>query len=159
MNLCILCVGRLKEVFYKKAVEEYCKRIQPYLKMDIVEVADEPDPQQPSQHNIQLVKAKEAKKLSAKLRSDDYVIALCINAEQLSSEELAALFEEQQQTGTKRLVFVIGGSHGLDESIIARAQRRLSVSKMTFPHQLARLILAEQLYRAQKINSKEPYHK
>ena len=116
-------------------------------------------PQQPSQHNIQLVKAKEAKKLSAKLRSDDYVIALCINAEQLSSEELAALFKEQQQTGTKRLVFVIGGSHGLDESIIARAQRRLSVSKMTFPHQLARLILAEQLYRAQKINSKEPYHK
>lgn len=159
MNLLILCVGKLKDAFYKQAIVEYTKRIMPYIRIDIVEVTDEPDPQQLSLHNINLIKEKEGKKLVAFLKADDYVIALCIEGIQQSSEAFAEVFQRLQNAGTKRLVFLIGGSHGLDSDIVSKAQMKMSFSKMTFPHQLARLVLIEQVYRAQKINNNEPYHK
>lgn len=159
MNICLLCVGKIKETYYKQAVQQYAKRLTPYMSCEIVEVGDEPDPQQLSFHALQQLKEKEAKKLLAKLRADDFVVALCIDGEMLSSEELSTLLEKNKNSAVKRMVFVIGGSHGLDIAIEKRAQRKLSFSKMTFPHQLARVLLLEQLYRANKILAKEPYHK
>lgn len=159
MNICLLCVGKIKEPYYKQAVSEYAKRLMPYMSTEIVEVGDEPDPQQFSLQALQQVKEKEAKKMLTKLRADDYVVALCIQGKMLSSEELATVLEKNKNTSIKRMVFIIGGSHGLDKFIEDRAHLKLSFSKMTFPHQLARVLLLEQLYRANKIIANEPYHK
>lgn len=159
MKIVLLCVGKIKEKFYSDAINEYQKRLRPYSDLSIVEVEDEKDPHIISKLSIKTVLDKEANKLFNKINKDDYVIALCIDAKQYNSEEFATMLEKLKQTAYKRVVFVIGGSNGLNDALINRANLKLSFSKLTFPHQLMRVILMEQIYRAHKINSNEPYHK
>lgn len=158
MNACVLAVGSLKEKWQKDGANEYLKRLTRYGKYESVEVADEPEPAKPSKALNDAVMEKEGKALLARIKPNDKVVALCINGKQLSSEELAAETQKWEQEG-KRVVFVIGGSLGLSDAVVARADYKLSFSKMTFPHPLMRVILLEQLYRAARINAGERYHK
>ena len=150
MPVAILCAGRLREKYWQDAAAEYQKRMTRYNKLEIIEVPDQPEGPQAMK--------KEGEMMLSHLRPEDYVVALCIDAPQLTSEGLAELLKDRDQRGG-RTVFVIGGSLGLSGEVIARADRRLSMSKMTFPHQLARVMLLEQLYRARKILAGERYHK
>lgn len=150
MPLAILCAGKLREKYWREAAEEYQKRLSRYDRLEILEVPDQPEGPQAMK--------KEGESMLSRLRPDDYVAALCIEGKMLSSVALAGLLRERAMHGG-RVVFVIGGSLGLHESVLARAQTRLSMSPMTFPHQLARVMLLEQLYRAHKINAGERYHK
>lgn len=150
MPLAILCAGKLRERYWREAAEEYQKRLSRYDRLEILEVPDQPEGPQAMK--------KEGESMLSRLRPDDYVAALCIEGKMLSSVALAGLLRERAMHAG-RVVFVIGGSLGLHESVLARAQTRLSMSPMTFPHQLARVMLLEQLYRAHKINAGERYHK
>ena len=154
----ILCVGRLKEAWWRDACGEYLKRLSRYGRTELIEVDDLPEPEHSSDADRQRIMQREGEALLRRIRPTDHVIALCIDAPQLGSEGLATLLGERDRQGG-RTVFVIGGSLGLSPGVIARADRRLSMSKMTFPHQLARVMLLEQLYRARKILSGEKYHK
>lgn len=158
MNACVLAVGSLKEKWQKDGAGEYLKRLSRYGKYESVEVPDEPEPAKPSKALNDMVMEKEGKALLARIKPNDKVIALCINGKQLSSEELASETQKWEQEG-KRVVFVIGGSLGLSDAVVSRADYKLSFSKMTFPHPLMRVILLEQLYRAARINAGERYHK
>ncbi len=159
MQICILCVGKIKEKYFKLAIDEYLKRLTPYVKLEIVEVPDESEPQQLNSNLIIKIKEKEAKKLVAKLKPDDFIVCMCIDGNSIGSKDFATFFNTRQNMATKRVVFVIGGSHGIDDSIVSMASMKISLSKMTFPHQLARVLLLEQIYRAYKINANESYHK
>ncbi|MBR5383206.1 MAG: 23S rRNA (pseudouridine(1915)-N(3))-methyltransferase RlmH [Clostridia bacterium] len=150
MQITILCAGRLRERCWQEAAAEYVKRMGRYRKLEIIEVPDQPEGPQAMK--------KEGEAMLAHLRPDDYVVAMCIDGKEHDSLQLAAFFREREQLGT-RVVFVIGGSLGLHEDVIRRADQRLSMSPMTFPHQLARIMLLEQIYRAHKINAGERYHK
>ena len=150
MQIAILCAGRLRERCWQEAAAEYVKRMGRYRKLEIIEVPDQPEGPQAMK--------KEGEAMLAHLRPDDYVVAMCIDGKEHDSLQLAAFFREREQLGT-RVVFVIGGSLGLHEDVIRRADQRLSMSPMTFPHQLARIMLLEQIYRAHKINAGERYHK
>ena len=154
----ILCVGRLKEAYWRDACGEYLKRLSRYGKPELIEVDDLPEPEHASDADRQKIMQKEGEALLKRIRPTDYVVAMCIDAPQLTSEGLADLLHTRDQQGG-RTVFVVGGSLGLSDQVIARADRRLSMSKMTFPHQLARVMLLEQLYRARKILAGEKYHK
>ena len=154
----ILCVGRLKEAYWRDACGEYLKRLTRYGKPELIEVDDLPEPEHASEADRQKIMQKEGEALLKRLRPADHVVAMCIDAPQMTSESLADLLHDRDQHGG-RTVFVIGGSLGLSDQVIARADRRLSMSKMTFPHQLARVMLLEQLYRAKKILAGERYHK
>jgi len=154
----ILCVGRLKEAYWRDACGEYLKRLSRYGKPELIEVDDLPEPEHASDADRQRIMQKEGEALLRRIRPTDHVVALCIDAPQLTSEGLADLLKDRDQQGG-RTVFVIGGSLGLSPQVIARADRRLSMSRMTFPHQLARVMLLEQLYRARKILAGERYHK
>ncbi len=158
MNCVILCVGRLREKFYAAAAEEYVKRISRFGKIEIQEVPDLPEPDHASDAQRAQVMEKEGESLLSRLKSGDHVAALCIDAPQFTSEAFAAKIAAQEMLGG-RLVFVIGGSLGLSPAVLRRADERLSLSRMTFPHQLARVLLLEQVYRACKINAGERYHK
>ena len=154
----ILCVGRLKEAWWRDACGEYLKRLSRYGRTELIEVDDLPEPEHSSDADRQRIMQREGEALLRRIRPTDHVIALCIDAPQLGSEGLATLLGDRDRQGG-RTVFVIGGSLGLSPGVIARADRRLSMSKMTFPHQLARVMLLEQLYRARKILAGEKYHK
>ena len=154
----ILCVGRLKEAYWRDACGEYLKRLSRYGKPELVEVDDQPEPEHASDADRQKIMQKEGEALLKRIRPGDHVVALCIDAPQLTSEGLADLLKDRDLQGG-RTVFVIGGSLGLSPQVIARADRKLSMSKLTFPHQLARVMLLEQLYRARKILAGERYHK
>lgn len=158
MNAHILCAGALKESWQRDACREYLKRLARYGKYSIEEVPDEPEPASLSQALITRAIDKEGYALMARLRPRDRVIAMDARGQALSSEELAARAAAWAQDG-RRTVFVIGGSCGLSENVLARADMRLSLSNMTFPHALARVILLEQLYRAERITRGERYHK
>ena len=158
MNAAIVCVGRLREKFYAGAAEEYQKRISRFGRLEIVELPDLPEPPNASDADRRRVMEKEGESILSRLRPDDHVIALCIEGPQMPSEDFAAFFRRADQTG-KRQAFVIGGSLGLSDAVIRRANEKLSLSRMTFPHQLARVMLLEQIYRACKINAGERYHK
>ena len=147
----IVAVGKIKETFFTQAVEEYSKRLSGYYKLQIVEVADE----KCDDKTIE----KEADKILKVLKDTDYVIALAIQGKKYSSEGLAELMRQLEVGGKGNITFVIGGSLGLSRRILDRADLQLSFSDMTFPHQLMRVILLEQIYRACKINRNEPYHK
>ena len=149
MKITIVCVGKIKEKFYRDAVEEYKKRLGRYCKMQIVEVADEKTPD----------KASEGNRILSHISDNDYVIALAINGKERDSVELAEHIKALGLHGKSSLTFVIGGSLGLSEEVLKRADEKLSFSKMTFPHQLMRVILAEQIYRSYRIIHGEPYHK
>ena len=159
MKITILCVGKVKEKFYRDAIDEFAKRLSRYCKLEIVEVPDEKTEEQASENEIRLVKEKEGERLLKNIKEDAYVITLCIDGKQLDSEELSEKIEKLGIRGTSHIYFVIGGSLGLSDDVIKRADFKLSFSKMTFPHQLMRVILLEQIYRSYRIMNHEPYHK
>ncbi|UOQ44829.1 23S rRNA (pseudouridine(1915)-N(3))-methyltransferase RlmH [Halobacillus salinarum] len=159
MKLTIVTVGKLKEKYLKQGIEEYVKRLGPYAKVEIVEVPDEKAPENLSEADMEDVKRKEGERILAKISPDSYVITLEINGQQLTSEKLAKKMDELATYGKSKVAFVIGGSLGLSDKVLDRSDFGLSFSKMTFPHQLMRLMLVEQVYRAFKINRGEPYHK
>ena len=154
----IVCVGRLREKFWADAAAEYLKRLSRLSRMEIVELPDLPEPSNASDAQRRQVMEKEGQEILLRLKDSDFVAALCIDAPQMDSGELAAFVARAEGTG-RRLTFVIGGSLGLSDAVLSRADTRISMSKMTFPHQLARVMLLEQLYRAHKINAGERYHK
>ncbi len=159
MKITIITVGKVKESYFRGAIEEYSKRLSKYCKLDIVEVADEKTPDKASETEEAQIKAKEAERIMKHVRDDAYVIALAIEGKQLDSVELADKIEMLGVQGTSHIQMIIGGSLGLHQSVLSRADYKLSFSKMTFPHQLMRVILLEQIYRAYRIISHEPYHK
>lgn len=159
MNITIITVGKIKEKFLRAAIEEYSKRLTRYCKLDIIEVPDEKTPENASEKEDLLIKEKEGEKILKNIKDNSYVIALAIDGKMLSSEELASFIQTQGINGNSNLTFVIGGSLGLSSDVLKRADYKLSFSKMTFPHQLMRVILLEQIYRSFRINSGEPYHK
>jgi 23S rRNA (pseudouridine1915-N3)-methyltransferase len=159
VNISIVTVGKLKEKYLKQGIEEYLKRLTAYAKVEVIEVADEKAPEELSDIEMQQVKQKEGERILAKISQDTHVIALAINGKMQSSEELAETLDKLATYGKSKIAFVIGGSLGLSEEVLKRANDKLSFSKMTFPHQLMRLILVEQVYRAFRINRGEPYHK
>jgi 23S rRNA (pseudouridine1915-N3)-methyltransferase len=152
-------VGKLKEKFYREAVEEYTKRLSAYCKLELVELPEVKLPQSPSQGEIDAALAKEGDAIRAKIPQNSSVVALCVEGKPRSSEELAGLIRTWEHTAAKHLVFVIGGSYGLHPSVKAGAWLKLSMSPMTFPHHLARVMVLEQIYRAFKINEGSSYHK
>ena len=159
MAFTILCVGKARERFYADAVAEYRKRLSALVPCEIVEVPDEPEPKQLSGAAMEQVKHTEGERLLSRIPSGAYVFALCVDAKQPTSEELAAKIQSLFNAGRSDLYFVIGGSLGLHENVLRRADEQLGLSRLTFPHQLVRAILAEQLYRAAKINAGQRYHK
>lgn len=159
MNISIITVGKLKEKYLKLGMEEYVKRLSAYAKVEIVEVADEKAPEELSELEMIQVKQKEGERILAKISPDTYVIALAIKGKMQSSEELADRLDKLATYGKSKIAFVIGGSLGLSDEVLQRSNEQLSFSRMTFPHQLMRLILLEQIYRAFRINRGEPYHK
>ncbi len=158
MNGAVVCVGRLKEKHYAAAAEEYLKRLSRFGRMDIVELPDLPEPAHASDADRKTVMEKEGESILSKIRPQDHVIALCIDGPQYDSVAFARRLAENEQKGARQ-VFVIGGSLGLSPAVIRRADETVSLSRMTFPHQLARVMLLEQMYRACKINAGEKYHK
>ncbi|MGG0737273.1 23S rRNA (pseudouridine(1915)-N(3))-methyltransferase RlmH [Niallia taxi] len=159
MNISIITVGKLKEKYLKQGIEEYTKRLSSYSKIEIIEVPDEKAPEVLSEAEMIQVKDKEGERILAKVPADAHVIALAIDGKQKSSEELADTLDKLATYGKSKVAFIIGGSLGLSSHVLQRADDKLSFSKMTFPHQLMRLILVEQVYRAFRINRGEPYHK
>lgn len=159
MKVTILCVGKVKEKFYRDGIAEFVKRLSRYCKLEIIEVADEKTAEEASDTEIRIVKEKEGERLLKNIKDDAYVVCLCIDGKQLNSEELSEKIEKLGIQGTSHIYFVIGGSLGLADEVVKRANFKLSFSPMTFPHQLMRLILLEQIYRAYRIMNHEPYHK
>ena len=158
MNTAVLCVGKLRERYWREAADEYKKRLSRFGRIEEIEVADRPEPANASAADEMRVLREEGADLLKRIRPDDVVIALCIEGKAMTSPDLARALAQEESSG-RRVVFVIGGSLGLAPEVIARAQRKLSFSPMTFPHQLARVMLLEQVYRACKINAGERYHK
>lgn len=159
MNITVIGVGKIKEKYLKLGIDEFSKRLSKYCKLDIVELDDEKAPEKLSEKEMIMVKDKEGKRILSKIKDNSYVIALAIDGKNLSSEELADKISNLAVRGNSSITFVIGGSLGLSDEVMKRADYKLSFSKMTFPHQLMRLILLEQVYRAFRINNNEPYHK
>jgi len=159
VGITIISVGKLKEKYLKMGIEEYVKRLNGYTKMEIIEVPDEKAPEQLSDAEMEIVKKKEGERILAKLTPDHYVIALAINGKMRSSEELSKDIESLMTYGQSKIAFVIGGSLGLHDDVLHRANEKLSFGKMTLPHQLMKLVLVEQVYRSFRIMKGEPYHK
>ncbi|MCR5416567.1 MAG: 23S rRNA (pseudouridine(1915)-N(3))-methyltransferase RlmH [Pseudobutyrivibrio sp.] len=159
MNIRILCVGKIKEKFYRDAIDEYSKRLSKYCTFKIIEVADEKTSENASENEINIVKDKEAERLFKHIGERDFVIALAILGKQFDSVAFSKYIEDISIQGNSTIDFVIGGSLGLSDSIMKRSNYQISFSKMTFPHQLMRVILSEQIYRAFRIMKNEPYHK
>ena len=159
MKITVLCVGKIKEKFFADAIKEYSKRLSRYCKLEIVEVADEKTPDGASDLVVSQIKDKEAERMEKYLPDSAYVIALAIEGKKLTSEKLAEKIDTLGITGTSHLVFLIGGSLGMSDRLLKRADYLLSFSDMTFPHQLMRVILLEQIYRSYRIIHGEPYHK
>jgi len=159
MNISIITIGKLKEKYLKQGIDEYLKRLSSYAKIEIIELADEKAPENLSEIEMEQVKEKEGERILSKISDDTHVIALAIEGKMKSSEQLAKDLDQLATYGKSKVAFVIGGSLGLSNTVMKRANDSLSFSKMTFPHQLMRLILVEQVYRAFRINRGEPYHK
>lgn len=158
MNMALVCMGRLKEKYWRDAAAEYEKRLTRFGRWETIELADLPEPANSSPAIEEQIRRKEGEAILAKIREGDLVVCLCIDGQQMDSVRLSRRLTELSDTG-RRVVFVIGGSLGLSDAVVARAQLRLSFSPMTFPHQLARVMLLEQVYRAMKIAAGERYHK
>jgi len=160
VSVTILCVGKMKEKPYRQMADEYLKRLGRYGKYEEIEIPDLPEPGGGAAEALEeQLKAKEGEAILAKIRPGDRVIAMTIGGKKRSSEELAKHLARLKTGGVSRVAFVIGGSLGLGKNVLERADEELSMSDMTFPHQLARVMLLEQLYRAEKINAGERYHK
>jgi 23S rRNA (pseudouridine1915-N3)-methyltransferase len=159
LNITIVTIGKLKEKYLIQGINEYLKRLTAYAKVEVVELSDEKAPENLSESEMEIVKQKEGERILAKLSDDTHVIALAIEGKMKSSEQLADDIERLATYGKSKIAFIIGGSLGLSKDVMKRANDTLSFSKMTFPHQLMRLILVEQVYRAFRIIRNEPYHK
>lgn len=159
MNITIVSVGKLKEKYLKMGIDEYVKRLGSYAKIELTEVPDEKAPEQLSEAEMEIVKKKEGERILTKLSPDTYVIALAINGKMKTSEEMAADIESLMTYGKSKIAFVIGGSLGLHDDVLKRADEKQSFGKMTLPHQLMKLVLIEQIYRSFRIIKGEPYHK
>jgi len=159
MKIKIYAIGHLKEPYLKQGINEYLERLKPYTQVEIIEVNDESIVQNPSQKEIEIAKEKEGQKILKLLKSDEYVIGLDLVKKQPTSPEFAKYLEDKFVLGGSNISFVIGGSYGLSEELKKRCQDRIGLSNMTFLHQMTRLILLEQIYRAFKINRNEVYHK
>ena len=159
MKIKIICVGKIKENFYKEAITEYAKRLSKFTSFSVIEVSDEKTDEKASQKENELVLSKEGKRILEQIGNDDYVISLCIEGKPLSSVDFSKKISEVMLNGYSNISFLIGGSLGLSDEVKKRSDFKLSFSEMTFPHQLMRVILTEQIYRALKIINNEPYHK
>lgn len=159
MNIKIIGVGKLKEKYLVQAMQEYLKRLQTYAKVEVIELADEKAPENLSETQMMQIKDKEGERILAKIKDQEYVIALAIEGKNPSSEAFAQKIENLGIQGKSQLVFVIGGSLGLSPSVMQRSNAQISFGKMTFPHQLMRVMLTEQIYRAFRIIHNQPYHK
>ena len=160
MKITLLTIGKIKEKYYRDAIAEYAKRLTRYCKLNIMEFPDEKTPESASENEIDSIKEKEAQKILKFLEENKgYVITLEIHGKQYDSVELADKLQSLGTAGESHLIFIIGGSLGLAEAVTKRADLHLSFSKMTFPHQLMRVVLLEQIYRCQRIMNHEPYHK
>ena len=159
MAVSIICVGKLREKYFLDAAEEYLKRLKRIMPVTVIELPDEPEPAQPSDKLNEAVMKREGEKILQKIGQQDHVIAMCIDGKQYESTELADKMSSLFTQGKSNITFLIGGSLGLHPDVLKRANERMSMSKMTFPHQLARVMLLEQLFRAAKINAGERYHK
>lgn len=159
MNITIISVGKIKEKYSKSAINEYSKRLNRYCKLKLIEVPDEKAPENLSQTEMENIKDKEGEGILKNIKEGTYVIALDIKGKMISSEELAKKLDTLGIQGKSNIVFIIGGSLGLSKNVLNRAHLKLSFSPMTFPHQLMKVILLEQVYRGFRINRGEPYHK
>ena len=159
LKVTILAVGKIKEKFYRQAIDEFEKRLSRYCKLEIIEVANEKTPDHASSAEEAQIKEKEGQRLLKHIREDAWVCALAIEGKMLDSVEFSEKIESLGVSGVSHVMFVVGGSLGLAESVLKRADYALSFSKMTFPHQLMRVILLEQVYRSFRIMAKQPYHK
>jgi len=159
MKIKVITVGKVKEKFFRDAIDEYSKRLSKYCNLEITEVSDEMTPDGASEGQVRIILSKEADRIMSVIKDSDYVVTLEIEGRKLSSEKLADKISDICLHGNSSIAFVIGGSLGLDDSVKKRSNYALSFSDMTFPHQLMRVILLEQIYRSFKINSHEPYHK
>ncbi|MFD1040353.1 23S rRNA (pseudouridine(1915)-N(3))-methyltransferase RlmH [Virgibacillus byunsanensis] len=159
MQIQVVSVGKVKEKYLKSGIAEFEKRLRPYCKLTMDEVNDEQAPEQMSEKEMNQVKEKEGERILNRIKPNQYVIVLDLQGEQWSSEKLARNMEQLSIHGKSQVSFVIGGSNGLSDAVLKRADQKLSFSEMTFPHQLMKLILLEQVYRAFKIQKNEPYHK
>lgn len=159
MKITIISVGKIKESFYRDAIAEYTKRLSKYCKLEICEVGDEKTPDNASSIVEQQIKEKEGQKILKLIKDDAYVIALAIEGKKFDSPGFATVINQLGINGKSHIQFIIGGSLGLDQSVIQKADLKVSFSDLTFPHQLMRVVLLEQIYRAYRIISGEPYHK
>ena len=159
MKVTVICVGKLKEKYWRDAIQEYSKRLSRYMKLEIMELADEKAPETMSPAQEAEVKEKEGRRILKNVKEDAFVVALAVEGKMLSSEELAAFMAKKGVGGVSHMVFIIGGSLGLSAAVMQRADFALSFSKMTFPHQMMRVVLLEQIYRSERIQRNEPYHK
>ncbi|MBQ5397859.1 MAG: 23S rRNA (pseudouridine(1915)-N(3))-methyltransferase RlmH [Ruminococcus sp.] len=155
----IICIGKIKEKYWTDAISEYKKRLFSFCKFNIIELAEEKTFDNPNPSRIEAILAAEGKRLLSKIGAGDYVIAMCVEGKLLSSPELARKISDVGLSGRSTVDFVIGGSWGLSDEVKQRADFKLSMSKMTFPHQMARVVLCEQIYRAFEINNNGKYHK
>ncbi|UUV98197.1 23S rRNA (pseudouridine(1915)-N(3))-methyltransferase RlmH [Vagococcus luciliae] len=159
MKIKIITVGKLKEKYLRQGIDEYSKRLSRYCKLEMIEVSDEKAPENLSQIEMEQVKDKEGQRILSKVSDQDYVFALAIEGMQLSSEEFACKLDKLTTRGKSQFVFIIGGSLGLSTDVLKRSDEKLSFGRLTYPHQLMKLVLTEQIYRTFRINNGEPYHK
>lgn len=159
MNITIITVGKLKEKYLKDAIEEYSKRLGRYCKLDIIELTDEKTPDNASEKEEETIKEKEGQAILNKIKENMFVIAMDLKGKQLTSEEFSEYIDNLGVIGNSNIAFIIGGSLGLSKGVLSRANYKLCFSKMTFPHQLFRVMLLEQIYRGFRIMKGEPYHK
>lgn len=159
MNITIISVGKLKEKYLKQGIDEYAKRLGSYCKLQLIEVPDEKAPENLSDKEMEIVKEKEGERILAKVKEQDILIAMAIEGDLISSEQLAQKIESYGISGKSSLTFVIGGSLGLSEAVKKRANLKISFGRITLPHQLMRLVLVEQIYRAFRITAGHAYHK
>lgn len=159
MKITILAVGKIKEAYFRDAVSEYSKRLSKYCRLEIIEVADEKTPERAGERQQEQIREKEADRLLRHIKEDAYICPLVIEGKRFTSAAFAQRIERLGIQGKSHIIFIIGGSLGLHDKVLQRADEKLSFSDMTFPHQLMRVILLEQIYRACRINANEPYHK
>lgn len=159
MKITVIAVGKIKEKFYTDSIAEYSKRLSRYCRLEVIQVADEKTPDGASEAQERQIKEKEGSRILAQIKDGAYVIALAVQGTMLSSEQLASKLNKLGVDGQSQIVLIIGGSLGLSDEVLKRADYHLSFSPMTFPHQLMRVILLEQIYRSYRIISGEPYHK
>ncbi|NDO18255.1 23S rRNA (pseudouridine(1915)-N(3))-methyltransferase RlmH [Lachnospiraceae bacterium MD329] len=158
MNINVICVGKIKEKYFTDAITEYSKRLSRFVKLNIIEVADEKIPDNASAKEMEIVKKKEGERILSKLPANSFAVTLCVEGKELSSTEFATKLSDISMTSSN-ITFIIGGSLGLSDDVKSASQLRLSFGRITLPHQLIRVVLLEQLYRAFKINNNETYHK